>query len=202
MVSSPRPNLDQSLQSFSSDSRQKTGSGGLHQIPLNAEVVLNYREKTALNDGADVIQLYPDIDTLKTQLRCANHTIHTLNQQVLILASQLEQANQQTETAQRLAANFARSPKQSHEPSRQASTYVVPKRERSQRVDQLMATIPFSMFMLAFAVGLAAAFILAMPALWVGISPFLSILIRGLFLMISVATILSFTLEIYRYHST
>jgi hypothetical protein len=204
MVSSPCSNLDQSLQPFSSDSPQEARTGGLpglHQTPLNAEVILNYREKNALNAGADVIQLYPDIDALKAQLRRANHTIHTLNQQVLRLVSQLEQANQKTATAQKLAANFARRPKRLHEPTRQPSTYVVPIRERSQRVDHLMAIIPFSMLMLAFAVGLAAAVLLAIPTLWVGVSPFLSILIRGLFLTVAISTILSLALEIYRYHS-
>jgi hypothetical protein len=204
MVPSPCSNLDQSLQPFSSDSPQEARTGGLpglHQTPLNPKVILNYKEKNALNTGADIIQLYPDIDALKTQLRRANHTIHTLNQQVLRLSSQLEQANQQTATAQKLATNFAHRSKHLHEPSRQPSTYVVPKRVRSQQVDHLIAAIPFSMLMLAFAVGLAAAFILALPALWVGISPFLSPLIRGLFLMIAVATILSFALEICRHHT-
>jgi hypothetical protein len=203
MVSSPCPNLDQSLHPLSSDSRQKTGTGGLpdlHHTSLNAEVVLNYQEKNTINAGAEVIQLYPDIDALKAQLRCASHTIHTLNQQVLSLASQLDMANQQTVT-EKLAANSARSPKHLHEPSRQASTYVVPKRERSHRVDHLIAVIPFSMLMLAFAIGLVAAFILAMPALWVGISPFVSSLIRGLFLIIAIATILSIAVEICRHHT-
>jgi hypothetical protein len=204
MVFSPSSNLDQSRHPFSSDSQQKNGLGGLpglHKTSLNTEVILNYREKVPLNAGADVIPLYPDIDELKVQIHRANNTIHHLNQKILSLSSQLDIANQQTVTAQKLAANFAHRPKPSHEPSRQPSTYIVPQRERSSRVDRLMATIPFSMLLLAFAVGLTAAFIIAMPALWVGISPFVSTLIRGLFLVIAVATILSLALEICRYHT-
>jgi hypothetical protein len=113
---------------------------------------------------------------------------------------QIKKANERTVTAQKLARDFALGRSMEHEPTRQSSTCVVPKRQPSQLGQVVNFFVPCFIFMVNLTVGLAAAFVLAIPSLWDIVSPFLDILIRGCFLTIAVITVVLLVLEIPRHH--
>jgi hypothetical protein len=201
MSSRTTANIDRSLPSLSTvttEDQHIRGVRGLNLRPPNTGVVLNYREKTPINSEVVIPEL--DTDQLMAQLQRSEAIIQSMRQQIHHLSSQLETANQRTVTAQTLNSKLQPRKRQRHEPSWQASTYVVPKRRRSIRIDRLLTAAPFSVLMMSFSVGLAAAFMLAMPALTLSLSPTIILSIRILFLTIAITTIGSLVFEICRYH--
>jgi ABC-type multidrug transport system fused ATPase/permease subunit len=112
---------------------------------------------------------------------------------------QIKKANERTATAQKLAWDSAVGRSMEHEPSRQPSTYIVPKCPSSQLDQFLSFFVPRFIFMVNLAVVLAAAFVLAIPSLLSVISPFFDILIRRCFLTIAVTTVVLLVLEISRH---
>lgn len=126
-----------------------------------------------------------------------------LQQQVLLLTKKLEQANSQTEQALNLAKTRSRSSAPSArrpKPATMPTTYTVPKRSRSQRIDRWTTVVPFCVMTALFGAGLAAAVATASPSfsLWVGLSPFLISLMRGLFVAIAFSAVISFFLELWQ----
>jgi hypothetical protein len=87
-----------------------------------------------------------------------------------------------------------------HEPSLQSSTYIPKRNYSTQSGWHNNFVLPF-IFIMLLSVVLAAAFVLAIPSLGDIISPVFDILIRVLFLIVSVSTFVSFVLNICDHHN-
>ncbi|MEN8443749.1 MAG: hypothetical protein ABG776_01930 [Cyanobacteria bacterium J06555_13] len=135
-----------------------------------------------------------------TNLAQAQRQVQQLQQQVLLLTKKLEQANFQTKLAINLAKTRPTLQAKRPEPSTMSTTYIVPHRSRAQHIDRWMSAVPFGVMTVLFGAGLAAAVAIASPSLslWLGLSPFLIALIRGLFVAIAFSTVISFFLELWQ----
>jgi ABC-type multidrug transport system fused ATPase/permease subunit len=110
---------------------------------------------------------------------------------------QIKKANERTVEAQKIARDFSLGRSMEHEPTRQSSTYIVPKRPPSQLDRFFSFFIPRFIFMVNLAVALALAFVLAIPSLCSVVRSLLEILIRGGFLIIVVSTVVFFIIAIF-----
>jgi hypothetical protein len=166
--------------------------------------------RTDINREAKSLHVVLDSEGVNTQsqhweevlqaINAQSQRLEALHGEMKYLVLQLDTSHKQRGIAQKPNGDFASRQQRIHEPSRQSTTYIVPQRVRSPRLDRLIAFIPFLMLMAAFAISLAAAVTLAMPSLWNSMSPFFAIFIRGFFLAIAVSIIVSLVLEVSRYH--
>lgn len=128
---------------------------------------------------------------LQNRLQRAEKTIHLIHDQAQISSERAKVAD--------VCATDKRVP----EPARQPSTYIIPKRQRSQRFDRATRSIPFYLLMLFLGVGLIAAIALIMPATsaQIGLAHLLMAVLKGIFIAIVISTVGSFALEVSQYHA-
>ena len=135
--------------------------------------------------------------TLQAQLATLQTDLDHSNAQVLQLTEQLAASSRLKPTTMEASKDFETITFKQHTPSLHASTYVVPTRRRSTKIDQFTTSIPFYILSILFGVSLAVAVAVASPSLstWLAIAPFLLLLVRGLFVVVAASTVISFMLE-------
>ena len=136
-------------------------------------------------------QLRDRLARLQQRLHRAEKTIHLMHDQSKTLSERMQVAH--------TSATHKRIP----EPARQPSTYIIPKRQRSQRFDRATRSIPFYLFMLFLGVGLIAALALIIPttSAQLGLAHLLMAVLKGIFIAIVISTVGSFALEVSQYHA-
>lgn len=148
-------------------------------------------------------QQQEQVQRLQNRVRHSEATIDAMHGQIQYLKNQLVQANIQSQFAQNAAATVSEKAEKSRG-LEQTSTYVVPRRMRSTRFDRIAETIPFSILMVLFGVGLTVAIAAAIPstAFWLSLSPLIITIVRGAFIVIAFSTAIFFTFEIGNQSST
>jgi hypothetical protein len=136
-------------------------------------------------------QLRDRLERLQNRLQRAEETIHLMHDQLQTL-SMRGQISDSREKQKRIP-----------EPAKQSSTYIVPKRQRSQRFDRATRSVPFYLLMVFLGVGLATTIALTIPmtSAQIGFTPLLMVVLKGLFVVVAVSTVGSFALEVSRHHA-